>query len=76
MTEVKQTVTPILSWSLDCECPHCKEDLDLERLGECYPDHAAEISQAIFNNKWDDLEDYEFPCPECDKDIVIKEIVY
>lgn len=60
-----------LSWSLTLYCPFCKELIWLE-------DHDEEGMYAtfIFNNKWDNLVGAEVCCPHCDKEFLIKEVIY
>jgi hypothetical protein len=60
-----------LTCHLWIDCPNCDDTIDL--LDED-PDYV--ISNALFNNKWDDLKGYEVNCGCCDHDFVIDEIEY
>ncbi len=60
-----------LRWSLDIECPKCNAEIDLAA-----GDDDNTYSNAIFNNKWDDLVDEEITCPECGHIFLIGSVEY
>jgi len=47
----------LLSWHLFITCPSCHEQIDL--VGH---DDDGVFAQAIFSNKWDELENSEVDC--------------
>ena len=60
-----------LIWHLFISCPNCNELIDLS-------DHDEDgiFSIPIFNNKWDDIKDIEFECPECEHEFIIDGVEY
>jgi len=60
-----------LSFSVDAECPYCKERVDIARY-----DPDTIVASAIFRNAWDDLKGYEIDCPSCMKQFVIGKVEY
>jgi len=63
-----------LDWSLDIECPHCKEDVDLVRYDGDHGDN--DFSRRIFSNKWDELKGWMVECPHCHNDFLIDRVEY
>lgn len=66
-------INAILSWSLDVECPHCKEEFDIAAIDHEFDNRFA---YAIFNNQWDDLNESEIDCPKCEKTFEISKVEY
>ena len=60
-----------LDWSVDVECPACKEEFDLT-------DHDDDrvVASAIFNNNWDALKGYEAICEHCQHEFKIESVEY
>jgi hypothetical protein len=74
----EQTTTPPapvaqLDWSLNVECPKCKEDNDLA-TGRHDPENS--IGNAIFTNARDKLAGWEVTCEHCGHDFTIKGVEY
>lgn len=65
--------TAYLDWSLDVECPKCKEDNDLAS-GSHDGDHT--VSRAIFSNAWADLKGHEVTCEHCGHEFKLDEVGY
>ena len=63
--------TAYLSWSLDVDCPHCKESVDLSDN-----DDENTVFSAIFNNDWGNLKGHEVTCPHCAAEFKISEVEY
>ena len=63
-----------LDWSLEVECPHCKEETDLVKYESEQGDYI--IAEAVFNNRWDDVAGYEVICPKCQHDFELSGIEY
>jgi len=66
--------TAFLDWSLDVECPHCKEEVDLVKYESDSGDN--DIALRIFGNRWDDLAGYDIECPHCHNDFQIDKVEY
>ena len=62
-----------LSWSLDVECPHCKEECDLVEYDST---HDYCIANKVFNNKWDDVAGSEITCPHCKQEFELEKVEY
>ena len=60
-----------LVWSLDIECPHCGNNIDLSNN-----DSDGIYSMPIFNNRWKDLLDKEVECLECEGVFKIEKVEY
>ena len=60
--EEKTNPIGVLSWSLDVECPCCKEDFDAVAQDA---DMGYTIAKKIFNYQWDDVAGSELTCPSC-----------
>jgi hypothetical protein len=67
-----ERVNAVLDWSLNVECPKCKQDIDLAKVER---NEDGQYSRAIFNNKWHDLEGEEVEC-SCGNIFKIKEVEY
>lgn len=63
--------TAYLSWSLDIECPACKEEFDLTTN-----DEDRIVARAIFHNVWEELEGYEAVCINCQHEFKIEKVEY
>ncbi len=63
-----------LDWSLDVECPHCKEEVDLVQYDADHGDN--DFSTRIFNNRWDELRGWMVECPNCHNDFLIDRVEY
>jgi C4-type Zn-finger protein len=63
----------LLSWSLNVECPHCEEDFDLQEFDHEYDNRFAD---ALFNNRWEDVNGSEVSCPTCNQEFTITKIEY
>jgi glutaredoxin len=63
-----------LYWSLDVECQHCKEDVDLVQYDSNHGDN--DIATRIFTNRWADLEGWLVECPHCHNDFFIDRVEY
>ncbi len=63
--------TAYLEWSLNVECPKCKEDNDLSS-GDHDPENEA--GKAIFSNAWDDLKGHAVVCEHCGHEFKIDEV--
>ena len=61
----------LLDWSLNIDCPKCGNENDISRN-----DDDNIISNAIFNNKWDELKGYEAKCYMCGHDFIVDEVEY
>ena len=68
---IKATAT--LFWSLDVECPHCKDSFDLVDTDS---DNDYSIANKIFNNQWDALNGKEVQCPNCCKEFELEKVEY
>lgn len=63
-----------VDWSLDIDCPHCKESVDLvEYEGNC---GETTFANAIFSNRWDDLIGFDIECPHYKRDFQIDKVEY
>lgn len=69
---MNNTTNPIgiISWSLDVECPKCKEDFDAVEQDDDYV-----IATMIFNNNWDSASGCELTCPHCKHEFQIGGVV-
>ena len=70
MNSVKEPLA-FLYFSLYVNCPHCDERMD---LSENDPEYI--VANALFNNRWDDLNGYDTVCPKCGTDFQIEKVVY
>jgi len=72
---MNNTTNPIgiLSWSLDVECPKCKEDFDAV---EQDADGDYVIATKIFNNDWNSVAGCELTCPNCKHEFQIGGVEY
>ena len=59
-------------YTLNLECPYCDAQIDFSGL----PDHEADISRLIFNNKWEAIDGMEMECNSCLKEFTIDKIEY
>ena len=57
--------------NLYVECPYCESVIDLFEEDSDYI-----YSMAIFNNKWEDIENQEEYCPNCKKEFLVEGIEY
>lgn len=71
MIKPRSSAAAHLQWSLDVECPICKESVDIAQH-----DDEHDITTSIFNNQWGALIDYDFTCPECGEEFLISGVVY
>ena len=62
--------------SVDLECPHCEENIDLMDLGELTEE--GEMQSAIFTNDGWGIDNWnrEILCPTCYQDIKITEVLW
>jgi len=60
-----------LDWSVDVECPECKEVFDIS-----YNDDDRIVASAIFNNNWEVLKDREVTCEYCEHEFKIDSVEY
>lgn len=60
-----------MSWSLNVECPSCGVVIDLAE-----DDDDRIFCDAIFKNKWEDLEGEEVYCKACKKYFQIEKVEY
>ena len=58
-----------LDWSVDVECPACKEEFNIAKDDD---DHV--VSSAIFHNNWELLKDYEVTCTGCQHEFKIDSV--
>lgn len=63
-----------IDWSLDIECPHCEENVDLVQYESDTGDNS--IAGRIFTNQWDKLNGMIIECPYCRKDFTIDKVEY
>lgn len=70
MNSVKKPLA-FLNFSLYVNCPHCDELMDLSENDFDYI-----VTNALFDNRWDDLNGYDTSCPKCDTDFQIEKVVY
>ena len=63
----------LLDWSLHVDCPKCNESNDLARANH---DTENDIAQAIFNNDWDKLNEWEVECEHCGHEFKIERVEY
>ena len=68
--EVQRAVAE-LDWRLTICCPKCKEITNLLQQ-----DYDGDMATAIFNNKWEKLENWEVTCDSCDYEFKVSEVVY
>ena len=70
-----QTDKPIalLDWSLNVDCPSCKEEIDLVEYDSADDYH---IAQKIFSNAWSKLEGFEITCPHCQHEFELGKVEY
>lgn len=63
-----------IDYSLDIECPQCKQEIDLVE----YESNSGEnfLSCQIFTSKWDDISGYLVECPHCHNDFQIDKVEY
>ena len=66
--------TAFLDWSLDIECPHCKEKVDLVQYDGDSGDNY--IASRIFGDRWGTLAGYDIECPHCHNDFQIDRVEY
>ncbi len=66
-------ITATLDWSLDVDCPDCKESVNLTEYDSA-TDYS--IAKLIFNNKWSQLEGYEITCPHCAHEFKLDKVEY
>jgi len=70
-TEIPKS-TAFLSYKVIIKCPYCDNEFDLID----YHNDDSEISKPIFNNKWEELKDFEVECDHCEKDFLIEKLEY
>ena len=63
-----------LDWSLDIDCPHCKETVDLVQYESDTGDNS--IARRIFTSQWDALTGWDIECPHCRNDFKIDKVEY
>ena len=69
--KTQKSATVYFGWSLKVECPNCQEDLDLA-TGDY--DNDLELSDHVFNNKWEKLKGFVVKCESCKKEFKIRNI--
>jgi len=69
-----KTAIAFLDWSLDVDCPHCGENVDLVRLERDGGDNS--IATRIFTNNWDALKGWDVECPNCKHDFTLDHVEY
>ena len=60
-----------LQYSIEVSCTKCHRTSDLANQ-----DDDCTISQAIFNNRWDDLQGLEVYCNHCGHEFEIEGVEY
>lgn len=63
----------VLSWGLEVECPHCKEDFDAVAQDS---ENDYVIANKIFNNDWDSVAGCGLTCPHCEHEFQIGGVEY
>ena len=63
--------TAYVDWSLEIECPSCKQEFNL-----AYCDDDGVFASAIFNNNWDSLRGDEVQCIYCEHKFKIDSVEY
>lgn len=70
---MKQSVA-YLGYSIDCDCPHCGENVDVVKCESDAGDNS--ISSRVFTNNWDALEGWPIECPHCNTEFEIERLEY
>ena len=60
-----------LEYKLTMDCPNCQESID---VGAQDSDLDGELTEAVFNNNWDDVEGLGFFCHYCETDVKVERI--
>jgi len=72
--EGPKKATAYFDFTMTTECPHCKEEINLDNL-----DHESDNENNLYAFKhWinnEQHEDYTEECPHCEKEFVINKIV-
>jgi len=63
--------TAYVDWSLEIECPKCKEEFNLANM-----DDDGKYATAIFNNTWKKLHGEEVKCIYCNHEFLIDGVEY
>ena len=62
-----------LSWSLDVECPHCKQEFDLVDTDS---ERDYRITNKVFYNQWNKVAGMDVTCPHCKQDFELEKMEY
>lgn len=60
-----------VDWSLDVECPNCKENVELSKQ-----DDENSIARKLFSNQWDKIVGWEATCPYCKHEFIVDKVDY
>ena len=63
-----------IEYSINVDCPHCGEDIDLVDVESNSGDH--DISHLVFTNEWDKLEGWDIDCPHCKQSFQLEKLEY
>jgi uncharacterized Zn-finger protein len=63
-----------IDWSLNIDCPHCEEVVDLVQYESDIGDNS--IAGRIFTNRWDEIKGHMVECPYCHQDFLIDRVEY
>lgn len=69
-----KNATAFLDWSLEVDCPHCDETVDLVELESDSGDY--DIANRIFTSKWGELAGWDVKCPHCKHDFKLEKVHY
>ena len=64
---------PLLSFSLDVDCPKCGLSFDISSDGN---DPEGRIGEKVFTNQWKEVEGEEVYCPHCEHEFEVGEVEY
>jgi glutaredoxin len=66
--------TAFLEYSINVDCPHCENDVDLLDVESNAGDNS--ISARVFTSEWDQLKGWPIECPHCHTDFELARLEY
>lgn len=71
---MKKKAIAFLEYSINVDCPHCEEDIDLVDMESNSGDH--DISNLVFRGAWDSLINWDIDCPHCKQAFQLEKLEY
>lgn len=63
-----------LGWTLDVQCPHCSQEIDLVEYDS--ENDPCFIAEKIFEGLWNELRDYKVECTNCHEEFQLECVIY